>query len=199
MSAPERRALVLRAAADAFRARGYDGTRLDDVAAAAGVTKPIVYRHFGSKDDLYLALLDAHEQDLPAFFARMPPPAAGAPIDAILRAVLAHWLAYVAGHRHAWVMLYRDAGGGAVIDARRRAVRARARALLAAFLRERADPPLPEPEVEPLAEILVSGLAGLALTIAEGDAEPTDAMADAAVRTVLGVLGVDCGAAHRYS
>ena len=40
---------MLRAADGLFAERGYAGTRLDDVAAAAGVTKPIVYRHFESK------------------------------------------------------------------------------------------------------------------------------------------------------
>ena len=59
--APEqRRELILEAAGRRFGARGYDGTRLDEVAAAAGVTKPVLYRHFADKNALYLALLDRH-------------------------------------------------------------------------------------------------------------------------------------------
>lgn len=188
LSADDRRALVLRAAADAFRARGYDRARLDDIASAAGVTKPIVYRHFGSKEELYVALLDKHELDLPAFFVQMPPPAEGAPLDDLVRAVLTHWLSYVEENGHAWVMLYRDVGGGPAIEARRREVRARARALFADFLGERADPPLPPAEVAPLAEILVSGLAGLALAVLERTAARDDATVAAAARVVLGVL-----------
>jgi AcrR family transcriptional regulator len=45
----ERRAVILAAAGPLFARDGYAGTRLDDVAAAAGVTKPILYRHFDSK------------------------------------------------------------------------------------------------------------------------------------------------------
>ena len=58
MPGEERRALILRAAGRAFARDGYAGTRLDDVAAAAGVTKPMVYRHFASKKALYMALLE---------------------------------------------------------------------------------------------------------------------------------------------
>ena len=66
----ERRELIVEAAGQLFGERGYDGTRLDDIAAAAGVTKPILYRHFDSKRDLYLALLARHREDLSSFARR---------------------------------------------------------------------------------------------------------------------------------
>src|SRR5919201_6218561 len=81
----ERRELITEAAGRLFGERGYEGTRLDDVAAAAGVTKPILYRHFASKRDLYLALLERHREDLPALAAAIP--AEGRPEER-LRAVL---------------------------------------------------------------------------------------------------------------
>lgn len=55
----ERRAQILGAAAAAFAERGYSDTSMDDVAARAGITKLIVYRHFGSKAELYQAVLDS--------------------------------------------------------------------------------------------------------------------------------------------
>lgn len=55
---PTRRAAILRAAATAFAARGFAATSMDDVAAAAGVTRLIVYRHFASKEALYGAVLE---------------------------------------------------------------------------------------------------------------------------------------------
>lgn len=54
----ERRAAILRAAASAFAHKGFSATSMDDVAAEAGVTKLIVYRHFESKEDLYEAVLE---------------------------------------------------------------------------------------------------------------------------------------------
>lgn len=53
----ERRAQLVAAAARSFMQAGFAATSLDDVAAAAGVTKAIIYRHFESKHDLYLAVL----------------------------------------------------------------------------------------------------------------------------------------------
>lgn len=55
----ERRAAILRAAAAAFAHQGFSGTSMDDVAAEAGITKLIVYRHFASKEELYEAVLQA--------------------------------------------------------------------------------------------------------------------------------------------
>ncbi|TCC30478.1 TetR/AcrR family transcriptional regulator [Kribbella sindirgiensis] len=54
----ERREQILGAATRAFARAGYASTGLDDVAAEAGITHVIVYRHFASKSDLYRAVLD---------------------------------------------------------------------------------------------------------------------------------------------
>jgi AcrR family transcriptional regulator len=59
LSRDERRAQLLQAAGQAFAAGGYAATSMEDVAAAAGVTKLIVYRHFESKEDLYGAVLES--------------------------------------------------------------------------------------------------------------------------------------------
>lgn len=52
---------ILDAARDLFASKGFEATRMDEVAAAVGVTKPAVYRYFPGKDQLISALL---EQDL---------------------------------------------------------------------------------------------------------------------------------------
>jgi AcrR family transcriptional regulator len=60
---PSTRPSLLAAAGDLFYARGVGATSLDDVAAASGLTKPTLYRHFPSKDALVAAYLDErHEQ-----------------------------------------------------------------------------------------------------------------------------------------
>jgi len=55
---PERREQILAAATRAFARAGFAATSLDDVAAEAGITRVILYRHFESKDDMYRAVLD---------------------------------------------------------------------------------------------------------------------------------------------
>ena len=51
---------ILKAAETAFLSGGFRETSLDEVAAAAGVTKPTVFSHFGSKQGLLLALVESH-------------------------------------------------------------------------------------------------------------------------------------------
>lgn len=54
----ERRDQILAAATRAFARSGFAATGLDDVAAEAGISRVILYRHFDSKTDLYRAVLD---------------------------------------------------------------------------------------------------------------------------------------------
>jgi AcrR family transcriptional regulator len=172
----ERRALIIEAAGRLFGERGYEGTRLDEIAAAAGVTKPIVYRHFDSKRGLYLALLDRHREDLPGFLATMP---SEGTTEERLRPVLDGWLDYVEARSYAWKMLFRDAGGGPEIATRRREVHAEARAVLVDLIRSLAATPLPRRQVEPLAELMSMGMAGLVLWWIEEAAVSRGAVLDA--------------------
>ncbi len=49
---------VLRAALAEFAAKGYDGARVDAIALRAGLNKNVLYHHFGSKDELFAAVLE---------------------------------------------------------------------------------------------------------------------------------------------
>lgn len=57
LPAPRRRRQLLDVAIRVFGEQGYHQASMDVVAEAAGVTKPVLYQHFGSKRDLYLQLL----------------------------------------------------------------------------------------------------------------------------------------------
>jgi AcrR family transcriptional regulator len=54
----QRREQLLSAAREVFVESGYHAASMDEIAARAGVTKPVLYQHFASKRDLYLAILD---------------------------------------------------------------------------------------------------------------------------------------------
>lgn len=189
MPTAERQATILGVAGALFARNGYAGTRLDDVAAAAGVTKPILYRHFESKQALYLALLAKHEHDLPTFFAGARDELAGLSGEELARAILAHWLDYVRENSHAWLMLFRDSSGDAEIRAFRLQVSARAREVMAAFVAAEAGDRIPPGQVEPTAELLRSGLAGLALWWIDNPAVPKDGVLDVAVRLSAAAVG----------
>ena len=57
LTAPERREQLLEVAGALFADQGYYGLSMEQLAVAAGVSKPVLYQHFPSKRDLYLALV----------------------------------------------------------------------------------------------------------------------------------------------
>src|SRR6185436_4572418 len=178
--------LIVEAAGRLFGERGYDGARLDAVAAAAGVTKPVLYRHFADKTALYLALLERHRSDLGSFAGAIP---AEGSLEARLRAVLEVWLDYVEAHSYAWRMLFRDTGGGPEVRAFRVEVHAEARAVLVSMIRFLAPPAaIPERELEPLAELLSMGMASLVLWWIDSPGVEREAVLDAIARVWTGLL-----------
>ena len=60
----ERRAQLLSAALEVFTAAGYHSAAMDEIADRANVSKPVLYQHFPSKLELYLAVLDLHIDSL---------------------------------------------------------------------------------------------------------------------------------------
>ena len=58
MPAAERREQLLSVALDVFAGEGYHQTSMNQIAEAAGITKPVLYQHFASKRELYLALIE---------------------------------------------------------------------------------------------------------------------------------------------
>ncbi|GAB3538208.1 TetR/AcrR family transcriptional regulator [Arthrobacter tecti] len=58
MTGPQRRAQLIDVARGLFALRGLDGTTIEEIAQAAGVSKPVVYEHFGSKEALYTQVVD---------------------------------------------------------------------------------------------------------------------------------------------
>jgi AcrR family transcriptional regulator len=59
-----RRTQLLGAAREVFVAQGYHAAAMDEIAERAGVSKPVLYQHFPSKRDLYLALLEQHTDEV---------------------------------------------------------------------------------------------------------------------------------------
>ncbi len=73
MHGEDRRRQLLEVAVDVFARQGFGGTKTKDIAAAAGVSEAILFRHFASKEDLYHAILDAKEDKhgAPEFLATL--------------------------------------------------------------------------------------------------------------------------------
>src|SRR3954453_24084989 len=58
MSGKERREQLLDIGRTLFATRGFDGTSVEEIADKAGVSKPVVYEHFGGKEGLYAVVVD---------------------------------------------------------------------------------------------------------------------------------------------
>jgi AcrR family transcriptional regulator len=82
-----RRERIVHAAMEQFAAHGYESTKADTIAAAAGVSKGAVFGYFGSKAGLFLA---AYEAAANSFSKYLDAPAEV--LDAGFFAVIAHWL-----------------------------------------------------------------------------------------------------------
>jgi AcrR family transcriptional regulator len=64
MAGAQRRDQLVGVARSAFAEKGYDGTSVEDIAARAEVSKPVVYEHFGGKEGLYAVVVDREVQTL---------------------------------------------------------------------------------------------------------------------------------------
>ena len=106
LSAIERRAQLLAVGRGVFAAHGYEATTLDEVAAQAGVSKPIIYEHFGAKEGLYAAIVDG---ELDALVARIGQAiGTGTPRARFEGAVVA-FLGYAQDQPDGFAVLTRDA------------------------------------------------------------------------------------------
>jgi AcrR family transcriptional regulator len=64
MKSEERRAAIVRSAIHLFAEKGFRGTTTRELAAAAGVTEPVLYQHFRAKSDLYSAIIEAKAAEI---------------------------------------------------------------------------------------------------------------------------------------
>ena len=64
MTGAARREQLITTARGLFAERGYDGTAVEEIAATAGVSKPVVYEHFGGKEGLYAVVVDREVRTL---------------------------------------------------------------------------------------------------------------------------------------
>lgn len=102
-----REQLILDVAGSAFARDGYHAASMDEIAARADVSKPMVYAYFGSKEHLYLAYIERTGRELLDRLVR-----AGRPEDPaleLLRARITEFLAFVEEHRDGWRVLFAEA------------------------------------------------------------------------------------------
>jgi AcrR family transcriptional regulator len=96
---------MLAAATDLFSERGFAAVSMDDVAHAAGITKPLVYSYFGSKEGLFAACAERAGGVLRAQLRSLIESSELAP-DERLWAGITTVFEFVEHHRRSWALLY---------------------------------------------------------------------------------------------
>jgi len=185
LSAVERRRLIEEAAAELFAEQGYAATTVEQIVVAAGVTKPMLYRHFDSKRQLHMALLERHREELAAAPLDVLL-VSGGTLDARVEAMIEAWFSHVEAHPYVWRMLLRDTTGDPEVQALHAELQSRQRATDVALLREFA-PHLPAIELEPVGEIIRASLTGLALWWLDHPETPRATLVASMHRVVRGI------------
>lgn len=164
MSADERRGVIEQAATEVFAARGYHDASMDEIARRSGVSVPVVYDHFRSKQELHRRLLESHFAELRALWREYS--VGDDPPEERLSRTIDAWFAYVETHPYAWRMLFRETSGDAEVEAIHAEVAAQSRDLLLPLLAEEAglrNMPGGGEVVEMAWEVVRAVLQGLAL------------------------------------
>lgn len=102
-----REQLILDVAGATFARNGYHDASMDEIAARADVSKPMVYAYFGSKEHLYLAYIERTGRQLLDRLERAAS-AEDPPLER-LRARITEFLAFVDEHRDGWRVLFAEA------------------------------------------------------------------------------------------
>lgn len=100
-----REQLILRVAGKVFAEGGYERASMDRIAAMAGVSKPMLYAYFGSKEGLYVAYIERTGGEL---VQRLVGADGSGVAPGRLRAVIGEFLAFVEEHRDGWTVLFRE-------------------------------------------------------------------------------------------
>jgi AcrR family transcriptional regulator len=165
-------------AEELFSERGYQGASMDELARRAGVTKPIIYELFKSKDGLFRACLERSadrlaEQVAEAVRAEEEP-------EARLRAGGLAFLRFAAEHRVAWELMMEGRFSNTAEEVRRRQA-----ALVLELLEERARSDVDERELQVAAHAVNSAYEGVAHWMWEHPDEPIERLADWTVELLL--------------
>ncbi len=165
---------LLELAEELFAERGYAGASMDELCRRAGVTKPVVYELFGSKEGLFRACLEGSAAQLAgvitdAVRAQTDP-------EAKLRAGGEAFLRFAADHRVAWEVLFATGEGGFAGEAD--AIREGQATLLRELLAETAAPGIDPRQLDAFAHAISGAYEALGHWAADQPDLPLETLAD---------------------
>lgn len=109
MTRPEREAQLLQVAEEVLVERGYQDTTIEEIAERAGITKPVIYDHFKSKDELLLRVITrAHAELEWATVAAAREVSDPSDAEELVSVVTRAWFEFIDGHRAAFALMRQE-------------------------------------------------------------------------------------------
>jgi AcrR family transcriptional regulator len=164
---------MLDAAVQMFSVNGYHETSMDAIAAAAEISKPMLYLYYGSKEELFGAVLnrelgrfvDAVRGDID--FTQSP--------KDLLRNAVVSYLSYIDANRASWIVLYTQATSSQTFSHTVREGREKIVDLVGRLLQSGTRNPQPDTDFDMMAVALVGAGEAVANSVSTGDADVHDA------------------------
>src|ERR1700749_1913327 len=158
---------MLDAAVQMFPVNGYHETSMDTIAAAAEISKPMLYLYYGSKEDLFGACLN---RELSRFIdaVRADIDFTKSPRD-LLRNTIVSFLRYIEANRASWIVMYTQAISSQAFAHTVREGREQIIELVAALVRAGSRAPRPDVEHQMMAVALVGAGEAMANRLSTGD------------------------------
>lgn len=164
---------MLDAAVQMFSMNGYHETSMDSIAAAAQISKPMLYLYYGSKEELFGACLD---RELRRFVesVRTDIDFQQSPKD-MLRNTIRSFLRYIDANRASWIVMYTQATSSQAFAHTVREGRERIIELVGRLLRAGTRKPEPGLDFELMAVALVGAGEAIASRVSTGDTDVEEA------------------------
>jgi AcrR family transcriptional regulator len=164
---------MLDAAVQMFSVNGYHETSMDAIAAEAQISKPMLYLYYGSKEELFGAVLnrelgrfvDAVRSDID--FTQSP--------KDLLRNAVVSYLSYIDANRASWIVLYTQATSSQTFSHTVREGREKIVDLVGRLLQSGTRNPQPDTDFDMMAVALVGAGEAVANSVSTGDADVRDA------------------------
>ncbi len=161
MPRAQREQLILDIAGQVFARDGYHSASMDEIARAAGVSKPMLYAYFDSKEGLYLTYIERSGQELVERLERAF--ADGDPVTVRVHERVNQFLCFVEEHRDGWRVLFGEANANRPVAEQVAQMRSRvARSVCQLVDAELGDERVPAPAAEVVAHAIVGAGESLA-------------------------------------
>jgi AcrR family transcriptional regulator len=182
MPRAERERQMVEVAEEIFAERGFQATSMDEVAERVGVSKPMIYEYFGSKEGLLVACIRAARAELLSVTLASVEGVTTA--EEAFRRGLTAFFEFTDSHRRSWKLLQAEAtvaGPSAVAEIE--AVRQQQTAVITTLFEE-FQPDVPHNELTAYSEIVVGACERLSLWYVQRDDVSAAAAAELVMRTV---------------